>query len=377
MISQFNMGNIRILKELGYEVHVACNFIEGNTCDQNSIIQLKKRLEEEEVSFYQIDFSRSISRLRQNLRAYNQVKRLMKKNRYSFIHCHSPIGGVVGRLAGWRTKTKVIYTAHGFHFYKGAPLQNWLLYYPIEVICSGMTDVLITINKEDYQRAQKKFFAKKVVYVPGVGVKLDKFRCASQSVREAKRKSLGIKRNEIMLLSIGELSKRKNHKIVIEALYKMKDLKMKYYICGQGEKRKEYEMLIAEYGLAGQVFLLGYRADITELCQAADLFIFPSLQEGLPVALMEAMASGIPVICSRIRGNIDLVTNEDYLFNPCSTNSLLHCLMEAGKQIGIEKSESKVSELEAFAFNNRKKVQAFSNKMVEENMKKLYQEVEG
>ena len=132
MIDQFNMSNIDILLSLGYEVHVACNFEQGNTCTKDKINQLKNKLEELNVKYYQIDFTRSVYNIFQDIKAYKQVKKIMVENKYKFIHCHSPIGGVIGRLVCKNTKTKCIYTAHGFHFYKGAPLLNWLIYYPIE-----------------------------------------------------------------------------------------------------------------------------------------------------------------------------------------------------------------------------------------------------
>ena len=161
MIDQFNMPNIALLQKLGYEVDVACNFIEGNTCSDARVAELKQKLQDMHVHCYQIDFARNIKHMGQNMRALRQVEGLMKQNGYVFCHCHSPIGGVVARIAGHRTKTKVIYTAHGFHFYQGAPVMNWLVYYPVEKVLSRWTDVLITINHEDYARAKKKFNAGK------------------------------------------------------------------------------------------------------------------------------------------------------------------------------------------------------------------------
>ena len=140
MIDQFNMPNIALLQKLGYEVDVACNFIEGNTCSDERVAELKQKLQDMHVRCYQIDFARNIKHMGQNMRALRQVESLMKQNRYAFCHCHSPIGGVVARIAGHRTKTKVIYTAHGFHFYQGAPVMNWLVYYPVEKMLSRWTE---------------------------------------------------------------------------------------------------------------------------------------------------------------------------------------------------------------------------------------------
>ena len=154
MIQQFNMRNIDILSQMGYQVEVACNFEEGNTCAPEQIGKLKKELESKQVVWHQIDFARNVFKLGQNARAYRQLKELFKKNQYHFVHCHSPIGGVLGRLAAHKYKTHAIYTAHGFHFFKGAPVKNWLLFYPVEKFLSGYTDELLVINQEDYELAK-------------------------------------------------------------------------------------------------------------------------------------------------------------------------------------------------------------------------------
>ena len=242
-------------------------------------------------------------------RPKDEVEALMKQNTYEFCHCHSPIGGVVARIAGHRTRTKVIYTAHGFHFYQGAPVMNWLVYYPVEKMLSRWTDVLITINHEDYARAKKKFHAGKTYYLPGIGIDLERFHVGDAETIQQKRQELGLQPEDVFLLSVGELSDRKNHVVVIEAMKQLvqRHPQLRYFICGQGEKKQELQQLIRKYHLEDHVKLLGFRTDVAELCQAADVFVFPSKQEGLPVALMEAMACGVPVVCSRIRGNDDLV----------------------------------------------------------------------
>ena len=309
MIDQFNMPNIALLQKLGYHVDVACNFEQGNTCSDARVAELKSKLREMNVRCYQIDFARNIKCIGQNIKAYQQVKKLMEQNHYVFCHCHSPIGGVVARIAGHRTKTKIIYTAHGFHFYKGAPIANWLMFYPVEKILSYWTDTLITINQEDYKRAKKKFHAGKTYYLPGIGIDLERFHVGDAQTIQQKRQELGLQPQDVFLLSVGELSDRKNHVVVIEAMKQLiqRHPQLRYFICGQGEKKQELQQLIRKYHLEDHVKLLGFRTDVAELCQAADVFVFPSKQEGLPVALMEAMACGVPVVCSRIRGNTDIV----------------------------------------------------------------------
>ena len=363
MIDQFNMPNIELLQEMGYEVHVACNFQKGSTCTQEKIEVLKNRLKENKIPYFQIDFSRNILKFHEIIKAYKQVKKLLDQERYHFIHCHSPIGGAVGRVAAHRTKTKVIYTAHGFHFYKGAPLQNWLLYYPVEKFLSRYTDVLITINKEDYHRAKKKFHAKKTCYIPGVGIDVEKIQAVTVD-RAQKRGELGVGEDDFLLLSVGELSKRKNHEAVIKALGELKDPNIKYVICGQGPLREHLEKLAERLGVRNQLFLLGFRNDVIEICKSSDVFVFPSLQEGLPVALMEAMACGLPCVVSKIRGNVDLIDEHGgIVFKKLDFNII--------KKIKEKKFAQKLMNIGRY--NSRKSLD-FDLKKVDELMKIIYQE---
>lgn len=310
MIGQFNMSNIHILKELGYEVYVACNFEDRGVWSKERIEQFKEELKKLEVVAYQVDFKRNAFDLKHIFLAYQQIKKIVKEEQINLIHCHTPVGGVIGRLVGYKTGTKVIYTAHGFHFYAGGPLLNWLIYYPVEKVLSYLTDVLITINQEDYKRAEKKFHAKKVEYVPGVGVDTSFFKILNTD-RKQKREELGISSDTLVLLSVGELNKNKNHRAVIEALKTLEKevyfKNIKYFICGRGELKNELEELVHSLHLDEIVSFLGFRSDVAEIYRISDIFVFPSFREGLSVALMEAMANGLPIIATKIRGNTDLI----------------------------------------------------------------------
>jgi len=199
----------------------------------------------------------------------------------------------------------MIYTAHGFHFFEGAPLRNWFLYYPLEWISAFGTDVLITINKEDYRRA-KRFHAGTAKYVPGVGVDVERFgvRPADSSVI---RRDLGLSENSFTVLSVGELNDNKNHKTIIKAISLLKAPSVRYLLCGDGPGRLDLERLAQDLGIADRVKFLGYRRDIPELLAAADVFCHASFREGLPLSLMEAMAAGKAIVASRIRGAVDLI----------------------------------------------------------------------
>ena len=361
MIGQFNMENIRLLLAMGYEVHVACNFYDTSVWTKEKISEFISQMKVLGVHCHQTGFSRSPGDVKSLFQSFRQMDSLVKKEGFQFVHCHTPVAAAVCRLVCHRNRMKVIYTAHGFHFYKGAPMKNWLLYYPVEWLCSWWTDVLITINKEDYRRAKRRLHAKKTVYVPGVGVDTEKFR-PDAVCRERKRAELGLKETDIMLLSVGELSKRKNHEVVIRALHEMKNPDVKYFICGMGELEGCLKKIIKELGLENQVELLGYRTDISELMQAADVFVFPSLQEGLPVALMEAMASGLPCILSRIRGNSDLIMDKNCLAEAADVNEWKRILENM-----VMKNEKNW-----YGEENRKRMNRYDISRVNQKMKKIY-----
>ena len=312
---------------------------------------------------YQISTSRSPFS-KGNLKAIKQLKMLVEKEKYDIVHCHTPVAAMCTRFACRKARkkgTKVFYTAHGFHFYKGAPLKNWVLYYPIEKLCAYFTDVLITINQEDYVLAKEKMQAQKVVYVPGVGIDLSKFGKIIID-KETKRREIEVPIDTILMLSIGELNENKNHETVIRAIA---DIENVYYIiAGEGELREHLQNVINELGIADRTKLLGYRNDIGELCEVADIYAMPSYREGLSVALMEAMASGLPCIVSRIRGNTDLIDeNGGVLFEPHSINECVLSLQNLLKE-----------DLNILGKNNSKKIEKFSLLVVNLTMKKLYEE---
>lgn len=305
MIDQFNKDNIKLLKSLGYAVDVATNFDCPGTITKERSEELVQLLDAWEVDCYQVDFDRNVFDIKSDLRAYSQLNQIFNsdkdpmnrrhhdKGQYTFVHCHSPIGGALGRLAAKKNGVKTIYTAHGFHFYDGAPIKNWMIFYPIEKWLSKYTDILITINKEDYKRAEKKFHAKKTVYVPGVGVDTEKFS-PNNSSRNRIRKELGLKDTDTMLLSVGELNENKNHSSVIKAISGMN---ITYVIVGKGEKQEELQLLAEEYGV--KILFRENCDNIADYYDAADIYILLNSREELNLNYLEAMTSGLPVLCER------------------------------------------------------------------------------
>ncbi len=328
MIDQFNMQNIRLLQQLGYEVHAACNFREGNTCDEQRIRKFQRTLKMMGVYCHQWDCPRNLRSIAKGFYAYRQMLRLLESHSFAWIHCHSPIGGALARIAAHQKKVRVIYTAHGFHFYQGAPMLNWLLFYPVERLLAHWTDVLITVNQEDYRLAKKKLKAQKVFYTPGAGIDTGRFWNENvqnrQQEREVFRKRYKMPKDVFVLLSVGELSRNKNHQAVISALAGMTDKEIHYFICGQGKLKKYLLRKAEKNGVAGRVHILGYQENVSEFYRSADLFVLPSRREGLSAALIEAMASGLPCVVSDIRGNRELIGSGQKLCTGSFDRRLIH-----------------------------------------------------
>lgn len=380
MVTQFNMDNINILKELGYGVDVACCFNDDDSA--LSVEEVKKRrarLTELGVGIIETASLRKIFAIGQMFKAYKTLKKSIEDNRYEIVHTMSPIGGVVCRLAARKARkkygTKVIYAAHGFHFFEGAPKKNWLIYFRAEKFCAKYTDLLITINQEDYKNSVELLNPKQTVYVPGVGVDTKKF-VQSADARERIRKELGIAETDTVFLSVGELIERKNHKTAIEAIAKLKKenrlegQSIKYLIAGRGRIHQELADLITELNLSNEVMLLGYRADVWDVFAASDIYVFPSHQEGLPVALMEAMSCNMPIVAGKIRGNVDLINDGEggYLVKDTfsaedfadAIERMLETPMDARTLMGSV---------------NKQTMRGFDKSIVNEKMKEIYEEI--
>lgn len=300
-MSQFLIPHIKLLKNMGYEVHVAA---------KNDLHEKPGRELTEPDKIMELPFTRKPVSLG-NLKAYGQLKQIIKNEHYDIIHCHTPACSIITRFAARKARkkgTKVYYTAHGFHFYKSAPLVNWILYYTAEKIAAPFTDLLLTMNAEDYE-ISKRLGAKKCIYVPGVGVNVEKFSNVEID-KDKKREELGVPAGAIFTVSVGELIKRKNHSSVIRALAELKEYNIFHMICGNGPLEAELSDEVKKYNLEDRVLFGGYRKDLTEIYKTADIMIFPTFHEGLPCAVMEAMSAELPVICSAIRGNVDLIQNE-------------------------------------------------------------------
>ncbi|MBR3002613.1 MAG: glycosyltransferase family 4 protein [Clostridia bacterium] len=306
-INTFLIPYLKMFKEKGYEVHVASN---GNEqieyCDKH----------------FNILFERFPLKLK-NIKAYKELKNIIKNNEYEIVHCHTPVAGVLTRLAVRKARkkgTKLIYTAHGFHFYKGAPLLNWIIYFPIEKICARWTDCITTINKEDYEFAKKHLKIKQVEYVHGVGMDTSRFERKLTCEEKLKfRKSLGINEDDIVFTYVAELNKNKNQILLINTIKELKKKKenIKLLLVSEGPLYNYYKEIIEREDLQNNVKLLGKRTDINEILSITDIYLASSIREGLGLNVVEAMYKDLPVLATENRGHKELVENNvnGYLVN--------------------------------------------------------------
>lgn len=358
-VVSFHVPYLQMFKEKGYEVHVASKG-------------------EEEIKYCDKHFNIPFERFPlnpKNLKSYKELKKIINDNQYSIIHCHTPVGGVITRLAARKARkqynTKVIYTAHGFHFYKGAPLLNWIIYYPIEKICSKWTDCLITITNEDFELAKRKFKkCKQIEHVCGVGLNTDRFDIEiTEEDLEELRKEIGIEKDNIVLTYVAELNKNKNQMLLIKTMEQLikKSDKYRLILVGDGNKKQEYEQYIIEHNLQEYIKILGRREDVPQILKLTNIYVASSLREGLPVNIMEAMYMGLPVIATDNRGHRELVENEINGFIVKNQKEL----KESIEEILRAKQKYKVLSQE-----NRKRSKEYVLDKIQQQMKQIYRRME-
>lgn len=313
-IAQFHRPLAEVLHEHGYELHVAAR---NNLGEKNGLsLDFADKV-------FDVPFSRS-PKSPDNVKAYFQLKKILAADTYEVVHCNTPMGGIVTRLAAVKARkqgTRVFYTAHGFHFYKGASKKNWLVFYPVEKIMAGFCDTLITITKEDRRLAGQKFHTN-VEHIHGVGVYTERYHAVSDAEKLQMRSKERLKDSDFVILCTGELNQNKNQKALIKAAAELKESipGLKILLAGNGPLEQELRMQIRELGVEDAVRLLGYRTDLEKVTPAADLIVSCSYREGLPLNILEAMLCRKPVVASVNRGHRELVRTgyNGYLVPPDS-----------------------------------------------------------
>ncbi len=352
MITQFLIPHIRDLQEMGATVECVCART-GKWFGEIESLGIKCH----EIAFERNPFKFA------NLKGYKKLVALQKKENYDIIYCQQPVGGLMGRLLGRKFKKQVYYTAHGFFFYEGCGLKKKLLYRTAEKWLAKYTDVLITINEEDFEAA-KKFSAKKVYKISGIGLQLEKFK-QLEFDKEKLKKSLGIKKDEKVIVSVSEMIKRKNYDTMLKAISNLRYEKIKYLICGCGVEENRLKKLAHELNLDDKVLFLGYRKDVPQILGIADVFLHCSHHEGLTVSIMEAMNSSLPVVTSDARGNKDLIDDGKggFVCKPTDVRAIIEKL-KVLLDDGVLRSQ--------FGVYNKLAVKKYSYENVKKELAKIY-----
>lgn len=373
-LDKFERGNVAILQKMGYTVHYAANMEEQHYLFDEAEIRNRG------VHLHHIDIARSPYMLRYNGKAFFQLMKIIRENHICAIHCHTPVGGALGRLMGMAFKKEnlqVVYTAHGFHFYKGAPLINNTVYYLMERLFATYTDILIVINKEDYKNA-KKFRLRKggqVYRIPGVGLDMEQFSPLQTEEKRHIRKVLGLKETDCFLVSVGELNENKNQEIILKALASMREKgidisHLKYGICGDGFFRERIREKIKELKLEENVISFGYCSNVPEILGCADFSVFPSHREGLGMAGLEALAMGIPLLASENRGTREYLQPgvNGYFCDSNKVRSWIDGILMMWRM--SDKVREKMS------YNCRNSVMAFGRDCTDSIMELVYQDLD-
>lgn len=358
-ICQFHKPLVKILHEKGVEVHVAAK---DNLAEKNGL-----KLDFVEKVF-DVPFSRS-PKSKDNLKALKILKKIIADEGYDLIQCNTPMGGIVTRLAAKKARkqgTKVVYVAHGFHFFKGSSKKAWMIFYPIEKHFAKKCDVLITITKEDYELASKKFKTN-VVHMHGVGVSEERYHVVDELTATSLREKEGLTKEDFVLLCTGELNKNKNQSTLLRAAKEIKEKipNLKILLAGNGPLRDELEKQTRESDLTETVRFLGYRTDLEKVVPAVDLVVSCSRREGLPLNIIEAMLCKKPVIASVNRGHKELIVDGEngYLFTSGDWESL------AKRILSVYENQNDLSEMGEASY---KIAQSYTAHSVEQELKTIY-----
>lgn len=367
MMYQFLLKHAHHLSQNGWQVDIAS--LRAYGYEKQNYIERIDREKPDGSKFFEISATRSPLSLK-NITGYKQLKKIITENKYDLVWCNEPVMGVLTRLAARKNRKygmKVMYVTHGFHFYKGAPKLNWIVYYSIEKFFTRFTDLLVTVNKEDFAYAKENMKYKDIKYISGIGYNSKIDEIGKVDVSE-KRRLFGIPEEAFLVLSVGELNDNKNHRVVIEALGKLKNDNIYYLVCGDGDNMEILKSLASQNGIADKVILPGFREDVGEIYPIADLYCFPSIREGLSVSMLEAMSNGLPIVCSDIRGNRDLIKDGEggFLVSPHDADGFCNGIKTLYENPEMRKTSSEI---------NKQNVVPYNEENAEKTMKKIVEEI--
>ncbi len=362
MMIQFLVPHVINLSENGFEVEIACSVV------GNRIEEVRQKLNGYVNAIHLVRLVRSpVSPT--NFKGYKDMKKVINSGNYDIIWTNEPVMGLTTRLAARKARkngTKVFYMVHGFHFYKGAPKLNWLVFYPIEKFMAGFCDKLITINNEDYELASKKFHCD-VARIHGIGVSAECYHTISRDEKIQRLSAEGMSGDEFIVLCTGELNENKDQKTLIAAAAKLKNKipNLIVFLAGKGVLEEQLKAQVLELDLNGVVKFLGYRKDLFLLTPAVNMVVSCSHREGMPRNILEAMLCKKPVVATKNRGHNELVDNDitGYLIKPGDSDTL------AQKIYKIYSSEDDAVTMGNMGF---KKVQSYTTSSVQNEFKNIF-----
>lgn len=363
MMIQFLAQHIENFAEHGYEIEIACSDV-GRYMDE-----IKKSLKNSVEAVYTVSLVRSPFSFF-NIKGYRELRKIILDGDYDIIWTNEPVMGAVTRLAARKSRkdgTRIVYMVHGFHFYSGAPIINWVLFYPIERMLSTVTDYIITLNSEDFKRA-KRFPVKHVYYIHGIGADTDRLK--KDTVNQDIRKKLKIPEEAFLILSVGELNANKNQKIIIDALSLLQDKDIYYVLCGSGKNLKTLQAQSRKCQLQDNIRFVDYRRDIINFYDQADVFVLPSYREGMPIALLEAMYCGVTPVTSDIRGVKDVM--KDGITGIICSPGDSKAFAEAIKTLKEDKRLRK-----GYGENSRKAVKPYMLSLIKKKILDIFESFEG
>lgn len=362
MMIQFLVPHVINLSENGFEVEIACSVV------GNRIEEVRQKLNGYVNAIHLVRLVRSpVSPT--NFKGYKDMKKVINSGNYDIIWTNEPVMGLTTRLAARKARkngTKVFYMVHGFHFYKGAPKLNWLIYYPIERFAAHFCDKLITINNEDYKLASKKFHCD-VARIHGIGVSAECYHTISRDEKKQRLSAEGMSGDEFIVLCTGELNENKDQKTLIAAAAKLKNKipNLKVFLAGKGVLEEQLKAQVLELDLNDVVKFLGYRKDLFSLTPAVNMVVSCSHREGMPRNILEAMLCKKPVVATENRGHNELVDNEitGYLIKPGDSDTL------AQKIYKIYSSKDDAVIMGNMGF---KKVQSYTTSSVQNEFRNIF-----
>lgn len=331
-ILKFHIPTIKMLSEKNWNVDVACAGSENIPfCDNRYILHYERS-----------PFTPKL------FVGIKELYEIIKNNNYNIVYCHTPVGGLAARLASIKARkknTKVIYFSHGYHFFKGAPLLNWLIYYPIEKILSYVTDSIITINTEDFEITKKRFSTCKAYMINGIGIDTRKFICKDNrdEIRKKYRNEMNIPNEATVLIYLAELIKNKNQYFLLRVLKNLIDNghnDIYLVLAGLDHSDGDIENYAKELGVEKNVRFLGWRDDVCQLYLMSDICTASSIREGFGLNIVEAMLCSIPVIAVKNRGHNSIINDgkTGFLVNQNDVDTFTDRILQLIKNDDLKKS---------------------------------------